>query len=293
VAVLIFFSICGFLIASWWAMVPCPWRFAFRWFLRIWPAYAAVVVLMALWFLMTDPRAIAGFAAWIYVIKNLTLQHFEWQFFPSRPDPRMNPPLWTIPFEVLCYAGFAMTAFVLRRHWKAIAPIFLVPAFLAAVGMRAFDPSAATLTTDLAFFGAVFLHGALLHAWPVLRSWKGLLPTLFAGVAAFVAGSQVIALVLVVPALSVWVGRQSWLALRDASRFGDLSYGAYLWGWPVQCALAGWLGKSVDPPILALLSFALVLVCAFVSWHLLEKQALKLKPAVGAPWPKRFTLELS
>jgi len=62
-AVLVFFAISGYLVASSWSADPEAWRFAARRFLRIWPAYAVVVVGAAAWIIATDERPLADTAA--------------------------------------------------------------------------------------------------------------------------------------------------------------------------------------------------------------------------------------
>jgi hypothetical protein len=67
------------------------------------------------------------------------------------------------------------------------------------------------------------------------------------------------------------------LPLQNWERFGDLSYGIYIYAWPIQQFVAffdvykfGWLAYHA----------IVVVAChiaAFLSWHLLEKRALSLK----------------
>jgi peptidoglycan/LPS O-acetylase OafA/YrhL len=63
--------------------------------------------------------------------------------------------------------------------------------------------------------------------------------------------------------------------LNRISRYGDFSYGLYLYAFPVQ-QLVLYLFPLLRAPILACaLTTSLV---AFLSWHLVEKPALRLKP---------------
>ena len=67
--------------------------------------------------------------------------------------------------------------------------------------------------------------------------------------------------------------------LRNGSwmdRFGDYSYGVYLWGWPVQQFFAT-IFPETPAHTNALISMVFALLLAIASWHLIEKQALKLK----------------
>ena len=63
------------------------------------------------------------------------------------------------------------------------------------------------------------------------------------------------------------------------SRFGekrDLSYGLYLYAWPVQQLLLHF-GGTLGPYQLFLLSLPVTLLFAWASWHCVEKPCLKLK----------------
>ncbi|MFT2007680.1 acyltransferase family protein [Pontibacter sp. 13R65] len=65
--------------------------------------------------------------------------------------------------------------------------------------------------------------------------------------------------------------------LHEFSRFGDFSYGIYLYGWPVQQLVMLYLGKELTVMGLFMVSMAIVTPIAAFSWFLIEKPALKLK----------------
>jgi peptidoglycan/LPS O-acetylase OafA/YrhL len=63
--------------------------------------------------------------------------------------------------------------------------------------------------------------------------------------------------------------------LGNAGKFGDLSYGLYIWHFPVlQLLVLKGLFRSHPWNALAL-GMALALTMAFLSWHLVEKRFLK------------------
>ncbi len=161
VAVYVFFSISGFLVASSFDSDPTLWRFAARRFLRIWPAYAVVVIGSAAYICATDSRPLAHTGAWMYVFKHAFFQPFDWNFFPAIHDSRLNPPLWTIAFEVGCYVLFACVATVLRRHWHVVLGLLLAWAAICGIGVRAFDPSNVSGNVNWVCFFCFFAMGAL------------------------------------------------------------------------------------------------------------------------------------
>ena len=242
---------------------------------------------------MLDLRAVANTAAWMYIYKHLLFQSFEWTFFPTLHDPRLNPVLWTIPYEIGCYVLFAGLAFLLRRWWVAVLVVVLALAFvLRGYGVGASDPSSNHSNANWLLFGAIFGVGALYSAVPWLLSWKACAASIAVGALAYVTGSQMAALVIVIPAVAIQVGVRSWPVLRQAGRYGDFSYGVYLWGWPVQQLVASTLGVQAGFWTLFAVTVPCVLGLAALSWHVVEKRALEAKPSSTAVWPHWATLEL-
>jgi peptidoglycan/LPS O-acetylase OafA/YrhL len=68
-----------------------------------------------------------------------------------------------------------------------------------------------------------------------------------------------------------------------AARFGDLSYGLYIYGWPSEQAVIWAMGGHAAWWQVFGLSLPLAAALAFASWHLVEAPALKLKPRRTAP----------
>ncbi len=64
----------------------------------------------------------------------------------------------------------------------------------------------------------------------------------------------------------------------DIDRFGDVSYGVYLYAWPIQ-QLVWWQGQGGLTN--ALIAAPIVTLCAYASWRLVEKPALGLKSALS------------
>jgi peptidoglycan/LPS O-acetylase OafA/YrhL len=66
--------------------------------------------------------------------------------------------------------------------------------------------------------------------------------------------------------------------LPSLSRVGDLSYGIYLYAFPIQQMIAQFFIGQISV-FMAIVMAAIPTVCfAYLSWHLVEKRALTLKP---------------
>ena len=278
---LMFFAISGFLVAGSWNADPHIGRFLTRRFLRIWPAYAAVVVICAALscaFPVRDMPEMSRLASAFY-LSNLWYAGFDWSFFPGR-NPVMNQSLWMMPFEADLYLGFALLA-PFGRRWRCG-----VAAALLLLALRAPPTVAATgglLECWSPFFSGFFAFGILLREWPGLRRGAVVAGCVAFGFGLVWLGQRTAGLLLVIPPAAVWIGQRSWPVLRSAARFGDLSFGVFLWSFPVQQLTHLWL----DPQLPVALQLAVVLVqvlaIAWLSYRFIEAPALRRKPRRASP----------
>lgn len=244
--VLIFFSISGYLVTASWTNDPHLGRFTVRRLARLLPALA---VSMPCTFAIASALGLLG--------------------FPDNAHHKLNGSLWTIPFEVACYILLALMGSISTRPalWLAIA----ISTSFAINGLQ-------IGTSFIAYFGLFFGMGALLRTYPYLS--RPLVTVLFCVVAcALISINQTkLGLAFIVPPLTIAVGRQSWPVLRSAGRFGDLSYGIYIYAWPVQQITVALLGSDRSYFELLCVSLPMTVALAYLSWHLVEKVALRHKP---------------
>jgi peptidoglycan/LPS O-acetylase OafA/YrhL len=303
--VYVFFSLSGYLIATSWARSPRVVPFLLRRVFRILPALV-VVVLVTTFVLgpLVSTLGAAGYfgdpGSWAY-LRNVTLlpvYTLPGVFLENPIDGTVNGSLWTLGPEFLCYLGvlgFGLLA--LARSAPGIrlagpglvgiasAVVLLVPD-AAPRGMR-------DVLTVLVFFagGAVISEAERRGLAAPLRS-RWLPPIVAFGWligGAFLAEREAVALAWVVlPFLIIAFGSRSTPVLRRAGRFGDLSYGLYLWGFPVQqtvVLVAPGLPLAVDILLVAVITGVL----ALGSWWLVERRAISLGRRLG----ERFRMKRS
>ena len=298
--VLLFFSISGFLVAKSWSADPHLLRFAVKRFLRIWPAFALAITLAAL---LLGPL-VSKLALHDYYAHPMVKAYFNNLAFSLRDElpltfvgnalpTAINGAIWTIPLEVKCYValGILGVAGLLRQRWVLVV-LTLAVAFVYAV----LEPRGDRIVNGLLWspeqrflleFGLFFFAGAVFHDFGIhTRRRRALAALALCWIGAGIAyglGRPLLSLWLVVPVTTLLIGTASTPWLRRAGRFGDVSYGLYLYAFPVQQTLI-WLYRD---KLSWLAVFMLVLACtlglALASWHLVEKRALRLKPARRAP----------
>ena len=311
-----FFALSGMLVTMS-GMRSSVERFLKSRFLRLVPAYFVVIVLTAavlapIIYVLSN-HTFAGYFSFstqgpvMYVIKNLqfpfTLQFgIDNIFLTTTPYGRetglsvINGSLWTIPIEIRCYLIALLVVLlgkifgVTRAALVALAGI----AFLIVVGHV--RPETAVVVApewlpyshqayELVF---VFLCGAAFGS--VARRLPMNKVVAITAVAAFAITSVLGgawfrtiglgSLAIVLPLVA---------ALLPSSRLGvfrnDLSYGTYLWAFPIQQTLA-FLGIAAIHWLFLGGSVVLTLVLAGLSWKLIEQPSLRLKKKrlrVGRP----------
>ena len=284
--VCIFFAISGYLVTKSWTQDPHILRFTWRRLLRIWPALAVVTVItvFVLGPLVTTLSAAEYFNSPI-TWRHLKQLQFNIQYklpgvFAGNPYPNaINGSLWTIPVELRCYAVVLVVGALGLLRWRALALLATIAlaVFHFAVYGAEWNP-VYKLSREYTLF---FLSGACLWLYRdlwVARVWICAAVICAATLACVLLQWKLVALWLAVPFFSIVFGAASTPGIRSAGRYGDASYGIYIWAFPVQQLVAWWLGA--EPFLLSLaLSTALTVTLGYVSWHLIEQPALRFKPS--------------
>jgi hypothetical protein len=77
--------------------------------------------------------------------------------------------------------------------------------------------------------------------------------------------------------LVMYVAFNPSIKLHRFSKYGDFSYGIYIYAFPIQQALTVMAGGKMSPYLNFVGSFFITLALAVFSWHLVEKRCLSLK----------------
>lgn len=289
-AVFGFFTISGYLITASRFANSLGRYLALR-VARIYPAFLVCLVLTAgvfapvAWWV--EHHSWAGFLVTPttpldYVVQNLGLRIAAYDVAgtpASVPYPgAWNGSLWTLYFEFCCYlvVGLVLCVPAVRRH-----PVVVGVLFVVSVGAWATAPAwSAGVPADLALLARLlppFLGGALVQVG------RRRLPLRTTTALVAVAGSAVLVL-----AVDGWGAQAAspliayallWLSTVLPSpgvvRRHDVSYGVYIYAFPVQQLLA-----YAGAPRLGIVGYDLVaalatLALATLSWRLVERPALR------------------
>jgi peptidoglycan/LPS O-acetylase OafA/YrhL len=288
--VLLFFSISGYLVYGSWVSDPDVGRFARRRLLRVWPAYAAVVILAPL---LAYALVHLAHQHPFYLIRAY-MRNILWiglgskgTFFPDLPYPFLNGSLWTLEFEVECYLVLALVLALAGARQRRRALIGLLAVCGAWIVLSGFEDgingkNLVWSCNYLLYFGAFFAAGAALHEWTALRSERITAVALATGGTLIALGQTYIGLLILLPSAVVCVGARDWRCLSSAAHFGDLSYGIFLWAFPVQQISLALLGSKTHLGLLFAITLSVTAIFAAASAWLIERPALRLKP--HHPW---------
>lgn len=300
IAVFIFFATSGFLVTRSWIATPHALRFLAKRALRIFPALGFAVFILA--FVVgpmatTAPLATYFGAAetWRFLLNVIFCSQFGTLpgVFETAPFAgRIDQSMWTLGFEAICYALVAALGASRLLGAHGLAGLALACLIVNATpGLRDVGPLGdalfkATMLTPHFLIGAALA----LSADRIILSARLALLAALALVLSFLFGGFLQVFALAGPYLIVWVAVAPLGPVALAGRWGDLSYGVFLWGWPIQQMV-----EIARPESGPLANFALALPIAFlaaaVSWRLIERPALAFKP--HGPAPKRPLAEVA
>jgi peptidoglycan/LPS O-acetylase OafA/YrhL len=290
-----FFILSGFLITKSWLQAKGPADYFRRRVLRIYPGY---LVAVAFGTLVVGPLASADPPAYwrslapgraILATLNLSVPDTA-PVFAANPIHAVNGSLWSIRFEFFCYLGVAALglAGALRRRWLVLLTFLgwmAVYALQVQEGLRMRGSSLSWLYCYPEFWprlAACFLSGALCYLYrdriAYRRHWFA---AALVGLIALAALPRWKGLPLAIPILGsyafFYLGFLPVRRLQGFARRRDLSYGMYLYAYPVQQLVVQASRASLHPVALFLIAASLTTVLAFLSWTFVEKPFLKLK----------------
>jgi peptidoglycan/LPS O-acetylase OafA/YrhL len=183
----------------------------------------------------------------------------------------VNGSLWTIRYELTCYLALPAIYFLFRKRPVVSLVLFASVIFIAlnlffAPGYLIISLVTCFLSGSLIF---VFRNKIPLH-WMIAVACALLLvisvPLKILSITfPWLMGYLIIYLALVPKS-----------ALTRFGKYGDFSYGIYIWAFPIQQIIAQHYAYK-GPHFNVIASFPFVFMIAVGSWHLIEKPALSLK----------------
>ena len=285
-----FFTLSGFLITASWLRNPRLREYFVARGLRIFPGLWVCLIVVAFVIAPVGVAIQGGSAAKLllsrapieYILNNSVLNVFHAGIDGTPrgvPWPGVwNGSIWTLIFELLCYIAVAVAGVVglLSHRWVIPAAFALAVLWAALVSYPILVVE--TIPQMVARFAVVFLAGALLH------QFRDVIPARWSLVAVsvvIVVAAGLLSLnyrvVAAVPLAYAIVVSGSLIHNKRLRLRNDLSYGVYIYAWPVEQLLVICGLGFMNPFVFTLIAAIATLPLAALSWFVVEKRAMSLK----------------
>ena len=277
-----FFIVSGFLIAKSYENSATIKEYIIRRVKRIIPAYAVVILVSALLFSFISTYTFYDYFSnlqfWKYLTANLSFQNYLEPCLPGVFETNkfcaVNGALWTIKLEEAFYLSVPIFYWFVRvkklNFYMLILIIYVLSVtyymyFLSIDNYRI----AKQLPGALAFFatGIVFYKN-----FSLLYKWKDYI--IIPCIILFVLEHYIFKTQILKPiafGFMVFYIAYSFRFLNNFGKYGDFTYGIYIYHFPViQLFVALGLFNKYPPLIICTLVLMLTLVLAILSWYLIE-----------------------
>ena len=283
-----FFAISGFLILRSWLARP-DWRaFLLARAVRIYPAFWVCLAVTAFVIAPIGTLLQAG-TPWqevisadnfSYVWANASLVIFQYDIAGTPagvPFPgNWNGSLWTLAWEFLCYLGVLLLGVLGLLRFRFTVPVVFAVALVAELTVSAG-------LVENAVFALASRFGLMFSAGMMLMWFERTIPVRASLVSLAAAG---LLLSMLLPAYRpvgalllayVLVGTGALVHHPRLRLENDISYGTYVYAFPLQQMLACAGAAVLGPVVFMVFSLLLVWPAAALSWFGVEKPALRLK----------------
>ena len=292
-----FFLISGYLITKSFQSSKTIGAYLFKRVLRIYPGFlvAYAISFVFVGWLAGGKLSAMTWIAWLKQFIYMLLLNGPRELdgvFAQLPFPALNGSMWTIGLEFQCYLLVIVAGVcgLLQKRWIYLAitlclvPIALSHSFNLHVPLPYKDVipyyyAPTTTLNDSLRFMAIFLCGGAFYLFrdEIVYTDRG----------AFFAAAMLVPMLfnyhLVEPGLAIlggyllfWFSFRKVKALNGIGRKVDLSYGIYLYAWPIQSLLILYIA-DISPWTVTIIASAISAAFAYVSWTLVEYPCLLLK----------------
>ncbi len=291
-----FFVLSGYLIVQSWLGDPDFVQFMRKRLLRIVPGFLIAVIVSTLAVGLLAPGVDRFFShiGWSFLksIVLLTVPDTP-PVLPGMPFPTVNGAMYTIAYEFRCYLFVALLGLcgLLRRPALCLAANLLLLSSLLSMAplerirwpwLNVFGLPALTIRlTGIYLVGVTFF---LLREKIAFRPYLAMTATAaMVAWVVFLPSRAEFAVVVCGSYLMFYLGQMHLSSLSWMNHFPDISYGIYLYGWPVE-SLWIWFHRG-SPWICFFVSTIVCFALGWMSWHFVERPALTLKRRTTVPLP--------
>jgi len=289
IGVQLFFVISGFLITKSYVSRGSLLAFIEGRVLRIYPALIVTVLfsvfIVGAWHTVVPLKTyLLHRGTLAYLKQNTTMYSYSIQYylpgvFENNPWPRgVNGSLWTLPVELLMYTWVAVIGILGFLKSRTTFNLFAVIIVL----MYILSPETFPLLKESkhARLGIYFLLGAAAYInaedIPLNLAMFGILCV--GSLLVFKTSVYDLIFAITFTYAVMIVSFHPKIKLPKIDKYGDFSYGLYLYAFPVQQSIVKiWPGVKPFPLVMVAVTLLIALSLAILSWFFVEMPCMKLK----------------
>lgn len=293
ISVTAFFIISGFLITNSYLRSGSLKSYFKKRAARLLPAYLVVIILSSFCFSVFSTYSPTEYFTnpqfYKYLLANLTFQNYiepclPGVFLSKTPTCVVNAALWTLKIEVAFYITLPIIIAIigkLKRRFLVLISIYILSVVYKAMfeylGYYLQIDMLTFLSRQLPGFLSYFIAGMLIYfSVDLFHKYKTIL--FFFGLIVFVVERH-FGLELLSPfalALIVFYVAFSFDWLNNFAKHGDISYGIYIYHFPIMnVAVEMGLFQYFNPLFALLIVIVCIFMISYFSWHFLESKILK------------------
>lgn len=286
-----FFVVSGYLITQSWISQPFLKLFLIKRLLRILPALLICTLLTI--FIIGAVNTTMPLTKYYFhlktfsYLKNIFLYPMQFSLpgvFLSNPYPvAVNGSLWTLPLEFTLYCVISVFG-IIGFFNKRLSLLFVIFLFIMLEQMALKNSSYITITISYMYLNLVirylifFLIGSALFLYRDCIRLNYKIAVLLAIFFIFINNSSfnILSYYIFIPYLTIFIAFRISNKLSLLRRFGDPSYGMYIYSFPFQQTAIHFY-PSIPPLQLSLLTLIISMFIGFISWQLIESRILELR----------------
>ncbi|MFC3607433.1 acyltransferase family protein [Stutzerimonas tarimensis] len=284
IAVNLFFVMSGYLIAASWLNSRNVIDFLGKRALRIFPALivstlvtvtlvGSLATRLPLGEYLQSPQTLGYLSNMVLLTQFQLPGVFVDNLFPNT----VNGSVWTLPYEVAMYSILMLLGLcrLFNRTVVLAGLALLLLIHFVLIPELGIQSQVLYKGTRLGIF---FFSGGALYLYRKQVRWNWKIAAVLLAASLVSAGHERWMLVhtLTLPYLAIYLAHLRIPALVKAGKYGDFSYGVYIFSFPAQQLIIFWQPQLALSTFMVL-SLVVSLTLAWFSWHLIEAPALALK----------------
>lgn len=287
-----FFTISGYLIYKSLIESKNIWSYLGKRILRIFPGLLVCLILVVLacsFVYSGEGNYWNQKESYTFVLNNFLLYPIQGDIsgvFESNPISTVNGSLWTLPYEFTMYIILILLLLLRNNQVKKVLVAIGICALILKNTMFVNNFS----NTDMFYinvgsfsrFAQYFAVGVLLQMISI-SCWSKKIKTTISIVSTLLSVGFIVFQItslamLCLSILFILFGEMCCEKIYNfIHKIGDLSYGTYIYAFPISQILILLFNLKISPTILTMLTLLFVLPIAYLSWRFVEKPALALK----------------